>query len=340
MDRLGDIRLFVEAAELGSLSAAGRKLNLTPAAASARLAKLEAAVATRLFDRSTRQLRLTDEGRLYLNGCRQALQALDDANALLQAGRNVVGGRVRLSATSDFGRRRLLDWLDEFTARYPDVTFSLTASDSTVNLWQDEIDLAIRFAAPPDGALIARRLAADRRVPCAAPSFIERHGVPSDPHDLARFPCNVITVASGPMNTWRFTRGDDTDLHGAARHRVRDQRRRPRPRVGAARPRHRAELDLGCRRRHPRRAAQVLLPDWRHQSAPLHAIYPGKRYMAPRVRVLLDFLAERFAREEAAHEPAERVPLTAGAFTPRGRNLADGVARPQPAARPRQHEKL
>ena len=90
------------------------------------------------------------------------------------------------------------------------MTFSLTASDSTVNLWQDEIDLAIRFAAPPDGALIARRLAADRRVPCAAPSFIERHGVPSDPHDLARFPCNVITVASGPMNTWRFTRGDDT----------------------------------------------------------------------------------------------------------------------------------
>ena len=77
MDRLGDIRLFVEAAELGSLSAAGRKLNLTPAAASARLAKLEAAVATRLFDRSTRRLRLTDEGRLYLNGCRQALQALE-----------------------------------------------------------------------------------------------------------------------------------------------------------------------------------------------------------------------------------------------------------------------
>ena len=90
MDRLGDIRLFVEAAELGSLSAAGRKLNLTPAAASARLAKLEAKIATRLFERSTRQLRLTDEGKLYLNCCRQALQALDDADAMLQEGRNVV----------------------------------------------------------------------------------------------------------------------------------------------------------------------------------------------------------------------------------------------------------
>ncbi|KVH32896.1 LysR family transcriptional regulator [Burkholderia cepacia] len=303
MDRLGDIRLFVEAAELGSLSAAGRRLNLTPAAASARLAKLEAAVATRLFDRSTRQLRLTDEGRLYLNGCRQALQALDDANALLQAGRNVVAGRVRLSATSDFGRRRLLDWLDEFTALYPDVTFSLTASDSTVNLWQDEIDLAIRFAAPPDGALIARRLAADRRVPCAAPSFVERHGVPRDPQDLARFPCNVITVASGPMNTWRFTRGDDTQTCTVPLATAFETNDGGLAREWALRGRGivlNSIWDVADDIRAGR--LKVLLPDWRHQSAPLHAIYPGKRYMAPRVRVLLDFLAERFAREEAAHD--------------------------------------
>ncbi len=213
MDRLGDIRLFVEAAELGSLSAAGRKLNLTPAAASARLAKLEAQVATRLFERSTRQLRLTDEGRLYLNCCRQALQALDDADAMLQAGRNVVGGKVRLSSTSDFGRNQLLDWLDAFTAQHPDVTFSLTAADSSLNLWQDEIDLAIRFAAPPDSALIARRLAANRRVLCASPAFVAQHGVPRDPHDLARFPCIVITLASGPLNAWRFTRGGEVQTY-------------------------------------------------------------------------------------------------------------------------------
>ncbi|MFP3759165.1 LysR family transcriptional regulator, partial [Cupriavidus sp. SIMBA_020] len=77
--------------------------------------------------------------RLYLNCCRQALQALDDAHALLQEGRNVVAGKVRLSSTSDFGRNQLLDWLDEFTTLHPGVTFSLTASDSASNLWQDEI---------------------------------------------------------------------------------------------------------------------------------------------------------------------------------------------------------
>ncbi|MBR8143626.1 LysR family transcriptional regulator [Burkholderia vietnamiensis] len=301
MDRLGDIRLFVEAADLGSLSAAGRKLNLTPAAASARLAKLEANIATRLFERSTRQLRLTDEGRLYLSCCRQALQALDDAHALLQQGRNVVAGKVRLSSTSDFGRRQLLDWLHEFTTLHPGVTFSVTASDSASNLWQDEIDLAIRFAAPPDGALIARPLAANRRVLCAAPSFVRRHGVPADPHDLARFPCNVITIASGPMNTWRFTRGDEVQTHTVPMSSAFETNDGGLTREWTLRG-HGIALkslwDIADDVRAGR--LRVLLPDWRHQDAPLHAIYHGKRYMAPRVRVLLDFLVERFAREEAA----------------------------------------
>src|SRR3981081_2265728 len=111
MDNLGDIRLFVEAANQGGLSAAGRKLGLSPAAASARLIKLESGLHTRLFERTTRHLRLTDEGRAYLAYCQQAVQALDDGQALLQAGESVVRGKVRISATSDFGRHVLKDWL-------------------------------------------------------------------------------------------------------------------------------------------------------------------------------------------------------------------------------------
>lgn len=301
MDRLGDIRLFAEAAELGSLTAAGRKLGLTPAAASARLAKLEASVATRLFERSTRQLRLTEEGRLYLNCCRQALQALDDADAMLQHGRNVASGKVRLSTTSDFGRNLLLDWLDDFNALYPDVTFALTASDSSSNLWQEEIDLAIRFAAPPDGALIARRLAANRRVLCASPDFIARHGVPAAPNDLARFPCIVITIASGPMNQWRFTRGDDTQVYTVPLATARETNDGALLREWAIRGYGialKSIWDIADDVRAGR--LKVLLPDWRHHDAPLHALYHSKRYMAPRVRTLLDFLIERFAREEAA----------------------------------------
>ncbi len=176
MDNLGDIRLFVEAANLGGLSAAGRKLGLTPAAASARLAKLEETLKTRLFERTTRKLRLTDEGRLYLEHCRLALQALDDAHAALQTGQNIVRGKLRISATSDFGRNLLAQWLDEFNTRYPEVSFALILSDGLSNMLQDDIDLAIRFGVLPDSSLIARRLAPNRRVLCASPDYIARHG--------------------------------------------------------------------------------------------------------------------------------------------------------------------
>lgn len=182
MDNLGDIRLFVEAAQLGGLSVAGRKLGLSPAAASARLLKLEASLATRLFERTTRQLRLTDEGRLYLEHCRQALQALDDARAALSVEKKEIRGKIRLSATSDFGRHVLNPWLDQFTTLYPHVVPALQLSDSLSHLVTDDVDLVIRFGVPPDSSLIARPLAANRRVLCAAPSYLQRKGTPENPH--------------------------------------------------------------------------------------------------------------------------------------------------------------
>jgi DNA-binding transcriptional LysR family regulator len=114
-------------------SAGGRKLGLPPAAASARLLKLEASFSTHLFERTTRQLRLTDEGRLYLQHCRQALQALDDARAALSAENKEIRGKVRISATSDFGRHELNPWLDAFTALHPQVVPALL-SDSLSHL--------------------------------------------------------------------------------------------------------------------------------------------------------------------------------------------------------------
>lgn len=305
MDRLGDIRLFVEAARIGGISAAGRKLGLTPAAASARLAKLEAALATRLFERTTRRLRLTDEGRLYLRHAMQALQALDDAEAALHAGRNVVRGKIRISTTSDFGRNMLVGWLDEFNARHPDVTFALSLADSVSNLLQDDIDIAIRFGAPSeDCALVARRLASNRRVLVASPGYLARRGTPASPADLARFTCAVLVIASGPLNEWRFARGagPDTEVetytvpletsretndgdvvhtwaldgHGIVLKSLWD-----------------VEADLRSGR------LRVVLPDWRYASdTPLTALFHRNRYRPPRVRALLEFLVERFARTE------------------------------------------
>jgi DNA-binding transcriptional LysR family regulator len=256
MDNLGDIRLFVEAAQHGSLSAAGRKMGLTPAAASARLAKLEAGLKARLFERTTRQLRLTDEGRLYLNCCRQALQSLDDAKAALQAGQGVVRGKVRVSATSDFGRNLLMHWLDQFNALYPEVTFALTS-----------------------------------------PEYLARKGEPKDPYDLANFDCIVLSTGSGPVNEWRFTRGDEVQQYTVPFETARETNDGAVAREWALRGYGIAiksmwdvQADLRAD------GLKILLPEWRYPDAPLHALYHRNRFMAPRVRVLLDFLSERFAQ--------------------------------------------
>ncbi|HTR06881.1 MAG TPA: LysR family transcriptional regulator [Paraburkholderia sp.] len=297
MDNLGDVRLFVEAARLGSLSAAGRKLGLTPAAASARLARLEAELRARLFDRTTRQLRLTDEGRLYLTCSEHALRSLDDAKAALQEGQNAVRGKVRISATSDFGRNLLMTWLDEFRDLYPDVRFALTLTDSLSNLVLEDIDLAIRFGTPQDSSFVARWLAPNRRVLCASPAYLARHGEPQEPGDLARFDCIVISSVAGPVNEWRFTRDGQTQTYTVPLDDALES-------TDGAVARQWALCGYGLAVKSIWDVAddlragrlKIVMPDWRYPDAPLHALYHRNRFLAPRVRALLDFLTARFAQ--------------------------------------------
>ncbi|KDR33193.1 LysR family transcriptional regulator [Caballeronia zhejiangensis] len=297
MDRLGDMRLFVEAASAGSLSAAGRKLGLSPAAASARLIKLEKALHTRLFERTTRQLRVTDEGRVYLQHCRIALQAIDDAEAALQAGQNVVRGKVRISATSNFGRSMLNGWLDEFSALHPDVKFALTLSDSVSNLLLEEIDLAIRFGAPPDSGLAARALAPNRRVLCASPAYLACMGVPETPADLTGHDFLVVVTANGPLNELVFVRGDERYAYTiplADAWETNDGALLREWALAGHGIAHKSIWDIAADVRAG--TLQMVLPDWCTHEAAVHALFHANRYMAPRVRVLLDFLVERFEK--------------------------------------------
>jgi DNA-binding transcriptional LysR family regulator len=297
VDNLGDIRLFVEAASLGGLSAAGRKLGLSPAAASARLVKLETTLHTRLFERTTRQLRLTEEGRMYLLHCQQALQSLDDARAALQAGRSIVRGKIRISATSDFGRHVLKGWLDDFNVQYPEVSFAVVLSDSLLNLLHDDIDLAIRFGVPPDSSFVARRLAPNRRVLCASPEYVARHGVPERPQDLDRFDCIVLASASGLANEWRFTRNGEVGTYTVPLSNARETNDGALAREWAVAGHGiamKSIWDIGSDLHEGK--LTILMPDWRSPDVPVHALYQRSRYMAPRVRALLDFLVERFGK--------------------------------------------
>ncbi|WP_347555851.1 LysR family transcriptional regulator [Robbsia sp. KACC 23696] len=311
MESIADIRLFVEAANLGGLSAAGRKLNLSPAAASARLMRLEADLNVRLFERTTRNLRLTEEGRSYLEHCQLAVQALDDGHAALQAGRSVVRGRVRLSATCDFGRYVLNDWLNAFNALYPDVVLSVVLTDSKVNLLRDEIDLAIRFGMAEDSSFVARPLAPNRRLLCASPDYLAANGTPEHPDDLDRFHFILRGALGSSSAVWRFARDEETRLFTLPMAKTRETNDGALAREWALAGHGfviKSVWDVSADIKAGRLV--VALADWNTPQRPVYALYPRSRYMAPRIRVLLDFLSERFAA--ALPEMAALMPPTVG----------------------------
>lgn len=295
MESLADIRLVVEAASLGGLSAAGRKLGLSPAAASARLVRLEASLNVRLFERTTRQLRLTEEGRAYLEYCQLAVQALDDAHAALQAGTSIVRGKVRISATSDFGRNMLKVWLDEFNRQYPEVVLSLILADSVLNLLQENIDLSIRLGVPADSSFGTRRLAPNRRVLCASPAYLAAHGMPQHPRDLEHHHCIVRSDSASSPSEWRFSRLQSVETFTVSLARARETNDGAIARDWAIAGYGlvmKSIWDVGADLRAGRLV--MVLPEWRAPDAAVHALYARSRHMAPRVRVLLDFLTERF----------------------------------------------
>ncbi|NYE61221.1 DNA-binding transcriptional LysR family regulator [Duganella sp. 1224] len=295
-DRLGDMRLFVETAALGSLSAAGRKLQLSPAAASARLFKLEAALQTRLFDRTTRQLRLTEEGRVYLHHCQLALDAVARAETVLQEGRTSISGKIRISASADFGRHLLKQWIDDFCTAHPQVKIALTLSDSLADLLSDDIDLAVRFGAPADDRLVARWLAPNWRVLCAAPAYLARHGEPSTLADLARHDFILLVTDHGPLNEFHFQKGGRRQRYMVPTERAWETNDGALSRAWALDGKGIARKTIWDAVEDVRAGRlKVLLPEYRVEEAGVHAVLHGGRYLAPRVRALLDFLVERFA---------------------------------------------
>ncbi|MEM1189360.1 MAG: LysR family transcriptional regulator [Pseudomonadota bacterium] len=184
MDTEG-IRLFVTAAELLNISAAGRQLGLAPAVASARLAKLEKEIGADLLHRSTRKVSLSLEGAEFLPFAREILAQKDAALAALGHGRGTVSGKLRLAASSTFAQLYIAPVLPDFLERYPEVHLEMKLSDTQVDLIEGGYDLALRNFPAVDSSLRARKLGDDTRILCASPEYLERHGRPASPRELS-----------------------------------------------------------------------------------------------------------------------------------------------------------
>jgi len=208
MLRFDDLQLFVRAADLGSLSAAARVMDLSAAVASAALKRIEHQLGARLLTRSTRSLRLTAEGEGFLEYARVALSSLDEGRQLLARSQDQVSGVLQLSAPSDFGRNVLLPWLDEFQRQHPQLTVRLLLGDRIADLFRQPVDVALRYGEPEDSSLIALPIAPDnRRVLCAAPSYLARHGEPKHVEQLAQHNCLLFMLGNRVHDHWQFHDG-------------------------------------------------------------------------------------------------------------------------------------
>ena len=199
------MRNFVKITESTSLSAAARTLAMSLPVVSRGLAELERGLGVRLFTRTTRSLALTDEGETYRQHCLRILADIDNAESALAQIRATPKGRVTVSAPLLFGRLRVAPLLPAFLARYPDVSVDLLLVDRVVNLIDEGIDIAVRIAPLADSTLIARRLGQVRRVVCASPAYLKHYGTPRKPADLRAHNC-LLNVGSN-AGDWRFQTG-------------------------------------------------------------------------------------------------------------------------------------
>lgn len=189
MDRLDAMSVFVAIADGGSLSAAGRQLNVPLATVSRKLADLEAHLRTRLITRSTRKLQLTDAGRDYLDACREVLESVEEAERVASGAYAKVKGQLVVAAPVVFGRLHVMPVAASFLEAHADVDVQLRLSDRNVDLIEEHVDVALRIGNLPDSALVATQVATVRRVVCASPGYLERFGVPRSLGELRAHRC-------------------------------------------------------------------------------------------------------------------------------------------------------
>lgn len=203
MDRLNAMSVFVVIVDTGSLSAAGRQLNLPLATVSRKLSDLEAHLKTRLLVRSTRQLTLTDAGRHFLGACRQILEQVEEAESTAAGAYADAKGQLVIAAPIVFGRLHVVPVVAEFLAQFPDVDARLILGDRNVNLLEEHVDVALRIGELPDSGLVAVPLGTIRRVICANPDYLAQRGAPAVPQDLSRHHC-VTFEALMAATAWSF----------------------------------------------------------------------------------------------------------------------------------------
>ncbi|WPP01765.1 LysR family transcriptional regulator [Pseudomonas sp. HR96] len=293
MSSTQDLSFFHLLAKQGSLVATARELGLTPPAVSKRLAAMEARLGVRLVHRTTRSMSLTPEGEVYFSHCARILTQIDEVEQLVRSSRATPKGLIRVNASLGFGRRHIAPALAGYFARYPEVEIQLEISDHPLDLATHGFDLGIRFGSLPDAALHARKIASNRRLLCASPQYLERHGTPQTLSELQGHNCIFIRQNETPFGVWSFNSGGRTEnvkVHGALA--CNDGEVALNWALEGYGVLLRAEWDIARYVRSGR--LKLLLENLSPARADVYAVYPQTAHLSIRVRSLIDFLVERF----------------------------------------------
>lgn len=293
-----ELAFFSVLASSSGLGAAARSLGVTTPAVSKRLAQMEARLGVALVIRTTRRMRLTPEGEIYLDHARRILAEIDEMEQLLVGSESAPKGMLRVNASPGFGRSYIAPLISRFMLKHPDMQVQLQLSVDPPAYSSDAFDVCIRFGEPPDGRIIARRLASNRRMLCAAPAYLARHGAPAAPKDLERHQCISIEQGGEAYGVWRLT----TERDGSRKTEVLRVQgplstNDGEAAVSWALDGHgilmRAEWDI-ARYLSSGRLVQVL-PDYQTPDADIYATYLQKHKLSARVRVFVDFVAQSFS---------------------------------------------
>jgi len=298
-----DLGFFCTLASAASLSAAAREMGVTTPAVSKHLAQMEARLGVALVNRSTRRMGLTPEGELYREHARRILAEIDGMGELLGLSKATPQGLLRVNATLGFGRSHVAPLISQFVRSHPEVEVQLQLSVSPPPMTEDLFDVCVRFGAPPDSRVIARNIGANRRLLCAAPAYLARHGMPKVPNDLTRHHCIGIRQGEEAYGVWRLS-------SGKGRH-AKTEAVKTRGNLATNDGEiavnwaleglgivMRAEWDIDRYLRNGR-LVQVL-PQYFTPDADIYAVYPQRHQLAARVRAFVDFLTASFQQQGAA----------------------------------------
>lgn len=294
MDRLDCDRMFVAVLETGGFSRAAARLGVSSGQASKLVSKLEADLGVQLLNRTTRAVSPTELGRAYYEQVKRLIDEFDELDASVRNASGKASGRIRLTVPISFGTMQLAPVLVDFARIFPAIELDVSFSDRAVNLVDEGFDVAVRVGQPTDMRLIARKLCETRVVTAASPAYLEQRGKPTAPAGLADHDCIIDANFREPL-VWRFhAAGAPSPILVSVKGRLRFSNAEA---CAAA-----AEAGLGIAYlpsfiAGPRLASGALvqvLRDFEYRRAGVHVLYPPGRHLAQKVRVLVDFLAERF----------------------------------------------